>query len=513
MAAPALVERAKTRVGTVLREKWRLDSLLGVGGSAAVYSSTHRNGRRAAIKLLHQELAVEPDVVARFLREGYVANKIDHPGAVAIIDDDKTDEGAVFLIMELLDGQTLERKLRKEGPRTTQEALRLTEELLEVLQAAHEKGIIHRDIKPANIFLTKAGPVKVLDYGIARLQESTTLVNATLAGMPLGTPAFMPPEQARGRWDVVDARTDVWAVGAVLWAMLTGYRPRKAATSNEELLLAMTEPIPLIETIATKVSPDLAKLVNRAVAFDMAARWPSARTMQQAARLALLLEQASGRTSLPPVRQDIARVINPASREPGAPVLAQPDTLSEDIRPSMFTPSDVALLGAAQSLHDAVRASVRVPALNTSLTPSGIHADGVLTTGRPLTATTLGQLSQPARPRSRKAGYFVLAAILALGVFGATYGRKYFPQTVARPSPPPPQPVESVKPPVVIPPSAMSAVDPSTVKAPEPSASTAPSAAPSSSAKPAVVPVVPHAKPPAAKPPAAPGAASAPEDH
>ncbi|MEO6574525.1 MAG: serine/threonine-protein kinase, partial [Polyangiaceae bacterium] len=144
-------------MGTVLREKWTLDSLLGVGGSAAVYSSTHRNGRRAAIKLLHQELAVEPDVVARFLREGYVANKIDHPGAVAIIDDDKTDDGAVFLIMELLEGQTLERKLRKEGARPVQEALRLTEELLEVLQTAHEKGIIHRDIKPANIFLTKQG--------------------------------------------------------------------------------------------------------------------------------------------------------------------------------------------------------------------------------------------------------------------------------------------------------------------------------------------------------------------
>ena len=109
----------------------------------------------------------------------------------------------------------------------------------------------------------------------------------------------MPPEQARGRWDVVDPRTDVWAVGAVLWAMVTGYRPRKAATSNEELLLAMTEPIPLIQTVAPQVSNDVAKIVNRAVSFDMAARWPSARTMQQAARLALLLEQASGRAARP----------------------------------------------------------------------------------------------------------------------------------------------------------------------------------------------------------------------
>ncbi len=486
-----------------------------------MYSATHRNGKRAAIKLLHQELTIEPDVVARFLREGYVANKIDHPGAVAIIDDDKTDDGAVFLIMELLQGQTLERKLRKEGARSVQEALRLTEELLEVLQAAHERGIIHRDIKPANIFLTKQGPLKVLDYGIARLAETSTLVNATLAGMPLGTPAFMPPEQARGRWDVVDARTDVWAVGAVLWAMLVGYRPRKAETSNEELLLAMTEPIPAILTVAPHVSGDVAKLVDRAVAFDMAARWPSARTMQQAARLALLLEQASGRggSSIPaPPRVDIARLINPASREPAA----QLDTLSDNIRPSSFTPSDAALNAAAQSIHDAVRPSTRVAAATSSLTPSGIHADGFLTTGRPLTASAL--VANNPRPRSRKLGYFALAAILALGVFGATYGRTYLPRSVARPSPP----VRQVEPPAVHeareatpPPAAPALVPPAASSAPDvtkpmpPATGTSalapvPGASSAASAKPAVPPTPPRGS--KQKPPPPPGAAAPPDE-
>jgi serine/threonine protein kinase len=526
MAAPALVERAKLRVGSVLREKWTLDSLLGVGGSAAVYSATHRNGKRAAIKLLHQELSVEPDVVARFLREGYVANKIDHPGAVAIIDDDKTDDGAVFLIMELLHGQTLERKLRKEGARPVQEALRLTEELLEVLQTAHEKGIIHRDIKPANIFLTKQGPVKVLDYGIARLAETSTLVNATLAGMPLGTPAFMPPEQARGRWDVVDARTDVWAVGAVLWAMLVGYRPRKAETSNEELLLAMTEPIPAILTVAPHVSADVAKLVDRAVAFDMAARWPSARTMQQAARLALLLEQASGRdsSSTPaPPRVDIARLINPTSRQPPRDAdlaTAQLDTMTDNIRPSSFTPSDAALSAEPQSIHDAVRPSTRVPALNSSLTPSGIHADGILTTGRPLTASALA--ADKPRPRGRKIGYFALAAILALGVLGATYGQKYLPQSVARPAPPVhpvdfPRDQNEVKsgplPPPIVPPTASSV--PSVVKPlpPATGASTlpaVPSAAPSASTKLAAPSTSTRSSKP--KPPPSPAAAPPPAE-
>jgi eukaryotic-like serine/threonine-protein kinase len=300
VAAPALVEKAKTRIGSVLREKWKLDSLLGVGGSAAVYAATHRNGKRGAIKLLHPEFSKQEELVKRFLREGYVANKIDHPGSVIILDDDITDDGMAFLVMELLEGYTLERRLRKRSAVPVREALKMTEDLLDVLQVAHEKGIIHRDIKPANIFITKDKVLKVLDFGIARLgEQSQQPVGDTQMGQALGTPAFMPPEQARGRWDDVDVRTDLWSVGATLWALLSGQRPRRAETSNEELLLAMTEPLPAIASIALHVSPEVAKIVDRAVAFEMASRWPNARTMQQAVRLALLLEQAAAQPELP----------------------------------------------------------------------------------------------------------------------------------------------------------------------------------------------------------------------
>ncbi|WP_394833966.1 protein kinase [Pendulispora rubella] len=292
MAAPELVERSKARIGSVLRDKWRLDSLLGVGGSAAVYAATHRNGKRGAIKLLHPELSVQTDFVTRFLREGYVANKIEHPGAVSILDDDHTEDGTAFLVMELLEGYTLERRLRKQSAFPVYDALKIVEDLLDIVSAAHDKGIIHRDLKPANIFVTKKGEVKVLDFGIARLGEAHHLSGSTQMGMPLGTPAFMPPEQARGRWGEVDVRTDLWAVGATLWALLSGQRPRRAETANEELLLAMTEPLPPIGSVAPHVSLEACKLVDRAVAFDMSARWPTARTMQQALRLALLLEQA-----------------------------------------------------------------------------------------------------------------------------------------------------------------------------------------------------------------------------
>ena len=296
MASAQLVEKAKARIGTVLRDKWRLDTLLGVGGSASVYAATHRNGKRAAIKLLHPELAAEKDFVDRFLREGYVANKIDHPSAVQIQDDDITEDGNAYLVMELLEGYTLERRLRKKIAVPILEALKFTEDLLEVIAAAHEKKVIHRDIKPANIFVTKQKVVKVLDFGIARITEATPGLQpgATQMGMPLGTPAFMPPEQARGRWDEVDERTDLWAVGATLYALIIGDRPRRAATSNEELLLAMTTPLPPLKEMAPDTHPEVCKLVDRAVAVDMKARWPNAKTMQQALRLAALLVQAAG---------------------------------------------------------------------------------------------------------------------------------------------------------------------------------------------------------------------------
>ncbi len=321
MASAQLVEKAKARIGTVLRDKWRLDTLLGVGGSASVYAATHRNGKRAAIKLLHPELAAEKDFVDRFLREGYVANKIDHPAAVQIQDDDVTEDGNAYLVMELLEGYTLERRLRKKIAVPILEALKFTEDLLEVIAAAHEKKVIHRDIKPANIFVTKQKVVKVLDFGIARITEAIPGLQpgATQMGMPLGTPAFMPPEQARGRWDEVDERTDLWAVGATLYALIIGDRPRRAPTSNEELLLAMTQPLPPLKTVAPDTHPEVCKIVDRAVAVEMKARWPNAKTMQQALRLAALLVQAAGTPEADAAQSEISALYEHAPVIPVGP--------------------------------------------------------------------------------------------------------------------------------------------------------------------------------------------------
>lgn len=282
-----LVVRARNRVGQVVKEKWRLDVLLGVGGMAVVYAATHRNGSRAAIKMLHPELSLNPTVRSRFLREGYVANSVGHDGAVRVIDDDTAEDGSLFLVTELLDGETLEdRRIRFGGQLSEDEVLSLTDQLLDVLIAAHAKGIVHRDIKPENVFVTRAGIVKVLDFGIARLREVSSASTATRSGASMGTPAYMPPEQARGLWDQVDARSDLWSVGATMFHLLTGKMVHEGRTPNEVLLEAMTKPPPPIAEVAPSVTPSVSRLVDKALSFEREKRFLDATRMQEALRRA-----------------------------------------------------------------------------------------------------------------------------------------------------------------------------------------------------------------------------------
>jgi serine/threonine-protein kinase len=280
-------KRARERIGKVLRDKWRIDGLLGIGGMAAVYAATHtNNGKQVAIKLLHPEVVTNPEARSRFLREGYVANKVGHPGTVQVLDDDVDDDGSVFLVMELLDGESFEaRRVRSGNFLPPIDVLKVADRVLDVLAMAHEKGIVHRDIKPDNIFLTRDGGVKLLDFGIARLRDSMRRATMTSGGA-IGTPAFMPPEQARGRWNDVGPRTDLWALGATMFTALTGHLVHEAETVNELLLAAMTKPAPPLATFLPGVPVMVSAVVDRALAHEMDARWPDARTMQSMVRMA-----------------------------------------------------------------------------------------------------------------------------------------------------------------------------------------------------------------------------------
>ena len=318
-----IIERANARLGTVLKGKWRLDAVIGIGGMASVYAATHRNGARAAIKLLHAEVAMDAEVRARFTREGYVANAVGHPGTVTVLDDDVSEDNAPYLVMELLIGQTLDTMLAMEPDGiAVHEVQPLLDQLLDVLAAAHDKGIVHRDLKPENLFLTSDGRLKVLDFGIARLRElSNHSPTATQAGSVLGTPAFMAPEQALGRWHEVDGRTDIWAVGATAFTLLTGQFVHEAETVQEQLVLSATRPARQVRELNPAVPEALARVVDRALSFDRAERFPNARGMRGALRQAMGMPAPEPLPPFSPRIPESARVSTPADQH-GATLVA-----------------------------------------------------------------------------------------------------------------------------------------------------------------------------------------------
>jgi|HubBroStandDraft_4_1064222.scaffolds.fasta_scaffold20188_4 serine/threonine protein kinase len=279
-----VVVRANARLGTLLRGKYRLDRILGVGGMAAVYSATHRNGKQFAVKVLHADLSLRSDMRTRFLREGYLANKVNHPGAVNVLDDDVAEDGGAFLVMELLRGESVEalwERLRHRLPMALVAGIGL--QLLDVLVAAHAQQLIHRDIKPANLMLTQDGSVKVLDFGIARLRDAAQ-ARATQTGTSLGTPAFMAPEHAMAKGNEIDAQTDVWAVGATLFTLASGQLVHDAENAQQILILSATKPARSLASVLTDVAPAFVEVVDRALAFDKRERWASAAAMREALR-------------------------------------------------------------------------------------------------------------------------------------------------------------------------------------------------------------------------------------
>lgn len=297
--ADAVTEAAASRVGTLLKGKYRLERLLGVGGMAAVYAATHRNGSRVAVKVLHPMLSIQQDIRSRFLREGYVANAVEHPGAVRVIDDDVAEDGAVFLVMELLSGRTIDAVWERAGWRLRPDVvLAIAHQLLDVLAAAHEHGIVHRDVKPENMFLTDAGQLKLLDFGIARMRDVASASTATRTGTTLGTPAFMSPEQALGKAREMDALCDVYSAGAVMFALVSGRYVHEGETPNELMIYAATRPARPVREVAPDLSEHICNVIDRAVAFDKRNRWASARDMIAAIEAAN--RDASGRPLIDP---------------------------------------------------------------------------------------------------------------------------------------------------------------------------------------------------------------------
>ncbi|MBW2527551.1 MAG: serine/threonine protein kinase, partial [Deltaproteobacteria bacterium] len=272
-------QQAQARVGTMLKGKWRLERLLGVGGMAAVYAATHRIGRQDAIKILHASVSRSRELRQRFEQEAHAVNRFSHPGAVEVRDIDVTDEGEPFLVMELLEGQSLSERVGPKAEIETGELLRYVDELLDVLVAAHAEGIIHRDIKPDNLFIQQDGSLKVLDFGIARMREGASKAQLTMVGARLGTVPYMPPEQVRGL--PIDPRADLFAIGAMMFRLIAKRRVHEAPTEAEMVAKMTADPAVPLSFAAEHAPAEVCMVVDRALAFDPDRRYPDAATMQQ----------------------------------------------------------------------------------------------------------------------------------------------------------------------------------------------------------------------------------------
>ena len=296
-------EQSQARVGTVLNDKWTLERLIGIGGMAAVYEARHRNGAKGAVKVLHPSYARRADVRERFIREGYAANRVNHSGVVKVLDDDLisggVEDGTPFLVMELLQGASIEDRLEHGPPISEGELLSIMRAILDVLEVAHKAGVVHRDLKPDNLFLARdpdkpdAPPkIKILDFGLARVTEKGG--GKTVVGLAIGTPSYMPPEQASGRIYEIDARSDLFALAATCFRVLAGRTVLPAEDAAAICIRMATEPAPKIRTVAPDVSSATAAVIDRALLFKREERWPDAAAMRDAVDKAI--EKQGGAT-------------------------------------------------------------------------------------------------------------------------------------------------------------------------------------------------------------------------
>jgi serine/threonine-protein kinase len=287
-----LTERAQRRVGTQLRKgKYVLDRLLGVGGTSAVFAATHRNGRAFAVKLLHPELSSVEELRARFLRDAYAANRVKHPSIVPVLDDDVDEEDAsAFIVMDLLEGTTLATEWH-EAARTLPlpRVVAVAHVVLDVLSAIHAQNIVHRDVRPANVFVTADG-LKLLDVGIGRLGDSSH----AMTGHAMDPSQFVAPEQAGGKTDEIDARTDLYSVGAMIFTLLTGHAVHRASTPTDTLRLAATRHARSLKEVWPGAPSPITNFVDVALAFERDKRWASAEEMRTALGHAVSLSAARG---------------------------------------------------------------------------------------------------------------------------------------------------------------------------------------------------------------------------
>jgi serine/threonine-protein kinase len=327
-------------VGHLLDGSYEVLRVIGEGGMGRVYEARHTrlHTKRFAVKLLHHELARQPEVVTRFQREAEAASVLTHPNVVGVYDVNTSADGRPYIVAELLQGEELGSYLERVGKLPVVEAVHIVRQVCLALGAAHAHGIVHRDVKPENVFL--AGPnatVKVLDFGISKVAENSD--GLTKTGTVMGTPDYMAPEQARG--DRVDARADIYAVGAILYRAITGRKPFDGTDPMAILTAVLTQEPERPSTLEPSIPLSLELIVQRTMAKLPAERFPTMEALEQA-----LAPFDSSDAHPPPVMPQ--HVVESANQRP-------PTLLEAAARTLLATPSSGSMQDALEETARNVR--------------------------------------------------------------------------------------------------------------------------------------------------------------
>ena len=348
--------RALIEVGTVIDGTYIVEGLLGRGGMGAVFLASHNRleGKKVAIKMLHVETS-GGDVLARFKTEADIAAKLNHPNIVAVIDYDKLDDGTPFIIYEFLEGESLAQRLADRGALELGSVCSIMRQVGSALSAAHRAGIVHRDLKPANIFLVptvaegRAVEVaKVLDFGISKILDGSSQVVKTQEATLLGTPQYMSPEQANGQHSIIDARTDIFALGEILYEMVSG-APAFTGSSIPEVVYKVVyePPRPLAET-APGVPEPIVAVIMKALEKRPEDRYQSVNDLVEALtgsplglahkpRASLAGEKPASQSAFAPTEDSGDRGVSPtAAIAATAPATAPVATAARDARQPML---------------------------------------------------------------------------------------------------------------------------------------------------------------------------------
>jgi serine/threonine protein kinase len=286
----ALIKSGDSLLGKTLAGKYRIEERISEGGMGTVYRATHvLMEKKVAVKVLHPSLAADEKIVARFTREAKAASRISHPHALNVTDFGEAEDGVVFMIMEYIDGQTLKKIIRGEGPMPLARVVEIAKQIAGALDAAHAEGVVHRDLKSDNIMLaeTSGGDwAKVLDFGIAKIKEPDGYdPELTAPNLIIGTPQYMSPEQCSQAHEI-DSRSDIYSFGVILFEMLAGHVPFTGESATVIMLKHLQEPPPSVLEERHDLPPAVGQVIARALSKRPEDRQQSASELVDALELA-----------------------------------------------------------------------------------------------------------------------------------------------------------------------------------------------------------------------------------